>query len=102
MNMSIFEALMLISFGAAWPIQLYKSYTSRRTAGKSIAFSYVVIFGYLAGITHKILYSKDIVLGLYILNLLMVAADVFLYYRNKRIEANEVNEINEAKATVIE
>lgn len=87
--MSIFEALMLISFGAAWPIQLYKSYTSRKTAGKSIAFSYVVIFGYLAGITHKILYNRDIVLGLYILNLVMVSCDVLIYYRNKRIEANK-------------
>ncbi len=92
--MSIFEALMLMSFGAAWPIQLYKSYTSRRTAGKSIVFSYVVIFGYLAGITHKILYSRDIVLGLYILNLIMVSIDVVLYYRNKHIEESE------AKATV--
>lgn len=89
--MSIFEALMLISFGAAWPIQLYKSYTSRKTAGKSIAFSYVVIFGYFAGITHKILYSRDIVLGLYILNLIMVSCDVLIYYRNKRIEAKEAN-----------
>ena len=84
---------MLMSFGAAWPIQLYKSYTSRRTAGKSIVFSYVVIFGYLAGITHKILYSRDIVLGLYILNFIMVSCDVLLYYRNKRIEANEAKTI---------
>ena len=87
--MSIFEALMLMSFGAAWPIQLYKSYTSRRTAGKSVVFSYVVRFGYLAGITHKILYSRDIVLGLYILNLIMVTIDMVLYYRNKHIEASE-------------
>jgi hypothetical protein len=86
---SIFEALMLMSFGAAWPIQPYKSYTSRRTAGKSIVFSYVVIFGYLAGITHKILFSRDIIMGLYILNLIMVSIDVVLYYRNKHIEAEE-------------
>ncbi|PYG87840.1 hypothetical protein LY28_01860 [Ruminiclostridium sufflavum DSM 19573] len=89
--MSIFEALMLLSFGAAWPIQLYKSYTSRKTAGKSIAFSYVVLFGYISGITHKLLYSRDIVLGLYFLNLVMVLCDMLLYYRNKRIEAREAN-----------
>ncbi len=84
---------MLMSFGAAWPIQLYKSYTSRRTAGKSIVFSYVVLFGYIAGITHKILYSRDIVMGLYILNFIMVSCDVLIYYRNKRIEANEAKTI---------
>lgn len=89
--MSIFEALMLLSFGAAWPMQLYKSYVSRKTGGKSIAFSYVVIFGYLAGITHKILYSRDIVMVLYIINLIMVSIDVYLYYRNKGIEKKEAN-----------
>jgi hypothetical protein len=87
--MSIFEALMLLSFGAAWPTQIYKSYTSRKTAGKSVAFLYIVIFGYLAGITHKILYSRDIVMVLYIINLLMVSADIYLYYRNKAIEKKE-------------
>jgi hypothetical protein len=87
--MSIFEALMLLSFGAAWPTQIYKSYTSRKTAGKSIAFLYIVIFGYLAGITHKILYSRDFIMVLYVFNLLMVSIDIFLYYRNRGIEKKE-------------
>ena len=90
--MSIFEALMLLSFGAAWPTQIYKSYTSRKTAGKSIAFLYIVIFGYLCGITHKILYSRDIVLVLYLINLVMVSIDVCIYYRNKSIEKSELLE----------
>jgi hypothetical protein len=87
--MSLFEALMLLSFGAAWPTQIYKSYKSRKTAGKSVAFLYIVLFGYLCGITHKILYSRDIVLVLYIINFVMVSADVFLYYRNKALENKE-------------
>ena len=87
--MSIFEALMLLSFGAAWPVQIYKSYTSKKTAGKSVMFLYIVVFGYLCGITHKILYSRDIVMILYIINLLMVSADILLYYRNKRYEKME-------------
>ena len=87
--MSIFEALMLLSFGAAWPVQIYKSYTSKKTAGKSVMFLYIVVFGYLCGITHKILYSRDIVMILYIINLLMVSTDILLYYRNKRYEKME-------------
>ena len=87
--MSIFEALMLLSFGAAWPVQIYKSYTSKKTAGKSVMFLYIVVFGYLCGITHKILYSRDIVMILYIINLLMVSTDILLYYRNKRYENME-------------
>ncbi|EGD45915.1 hypothetical protein Cpap_0516 [Ruminiclostridium papyrosolvens DSM 2782] len=87
--MSIFEALMLLSFGAAWPAQIYRSYKSRKTAGKSIAFLYILIFGYLCGITNKILYQRDIVLALYIINLFMVSTDICLYYRNKKIEKTE-------------
>lgn len=85
--MSIFEALMLLSFGAAWPTQIIKSYTSRSTKGKSILFLFIVIFGYLCGITHKVLFSRDIVMVLYIVNLIMVSTDIALYYRNKAIES---------------
>lgn len=84
--MSIFEAGMLICFGIAWPISLVKSYKSRSTGGKSPLFSIVIIVGYLLGITHKILYSCDFVMVLYILNLLMVSADLCLWFRNRRLE----------------
>lgn len=89
--MSIFEALMLLSFGAAWPVQIYKSYTSGKTAGKSVLFLYILVFGYLCGIVHKILNSRDIVLFLYILNLVMVSTDICLYYRNKALERKELS-----------
>jgi len=36
--MSMFEIIMLVCFGAAWPFSIYKSYTSRSNAGKSIFF----------------------------------------------------------------
>ncbi len=84
--MSIFEAGMLICFGLAWPVNIYKSITSRSTKGKSVFFLYVVEVGYVSGIIHKLLYSPDLILGLYILNLLMVLADIILYYRNRRHE----------------
>ena len=85
-SMSIFEAGMLICFGLAWPVNIYKSITSRSTKGKSVFFLYVVEVGYVSGIIHKLLYSPDLILGLYILNLLMVLADIILYYRNRRYE----------------
>ena len=46
----------------------------------------VVELGYISGIIHKLLYSRDIVMALYILNALMVAADITLYIINKRRE----------------
>lgn len=84
--MSLFEALMLICFGAAWPVSIYKSYTSRTCAGKSVIFLYIVLLGYAAGLTHKILHSRDWVIALYALNGLMVVIDIALYYRNKKIQ----------------
>lgn len=86
MHMSIFEAGMLICFGFAWPINIYKSLKSRSTGGKSMFFSIVVDIGYIFGIIHKLLYSPDIVLYLYILNLLMVTFDLCLYFRNRKWE----------------
>ena len=84
---SIFEAMMLICFGVAWPASIYKSWTSRTTAGKSLVFLLIVEAGYIAGLTHKILYNRDAVLFLYLLNGLMVLADIFLYVRNYHLQA---------------
>lgn len=83
--MSPFEIIMLLCFGAAWPFSIYKSYKSRKNTGKSVAFLYVVILGYIAGILHKLIYNYDAVIFLYALNCVMVTTDILLYYRNKRL-----------------
>ncbi|HCO18429.1 MAG TPA: hypothetical protein DIT39_02280 [Tissierellales bacterium] len=86
--MSIFEAIMLLCFGAAWPFSIIKSYKSRSVAWKSPYFLIVVIIGYISGIINKLLYSNDIIMYLYILNLLMVATDLAIYYRNVKLAKN--------------
>jgi len=87
--MSIFEAIMLICFGLAWPLSIYRSWKSRSTAGKSLSFLIVVMVGYASGITHKILFSMDNVIYLYLANAIMVFADILLYLRNKKLYSNE-------------
>ena len=87
--MSIFEIIMLVCFGAAWPASIYRSYVSRATAGKSLLFLLIVEVGYVAGIFHKVLNSRDLVIYLYILNGIMVFADILLYWRNRRIESRQ-------------
>ena len=84
--MRIFEAGMLLCFGAAWPLNIYKSVKSRTAAGRSMMFQWAILVGYICGIIHKILYSNDIVLYLYILNFVMVAIDTVLYLRNKKLD----------------
>lgn len=83
--MSIFEIGMLVCFGFAWPTAIYKSIKSKSIEGKSLLFIYVIMFGYMFGITHKIIFSPDFVVFLYIINLLMVFTDLMLYYRNKKL-----------------
>lgn len=84
--MSVFEIIMLLCFGMAWPFSIYKSYTSKQTKGKSVVFLLVIVIGYLSGIIHKLLYNRDWVVLLYMLNLLMVSADITLFFRNRRLE----------------
>lgn len=87
--MSVFEVVMLVCFGAAWPVSICKSYTSRQNSGKSFLFLVIVLVGYLSGIIHKLAYSPDYVTVLYILNFTMVFADMMLYLRNRRFMAAE-------------
>lgn len=92
--MSIFEAGMLICFGAAWPVNIYKSYKTRSAAGKSLPFLLIVIAGYICGIIHKLLFSRDVVLYLYLLNLAMVCIDLALYVRNRRYDMDKLEPQN--------
>ena len=83
--MSLFEILMLLCFGAAWPVSLWKSWTSRTNAGKSVLYLFVIVAGYAAGIVHKLLANPDLVICLYALNMTMVSADIVLSFRNDRL-----------------
>lgn len=88
--MSIFEVIMLICFGAAWPFSIYKSIKSKSVDGKSPMFLMIVLLGYLSGIMHKILYNYDIVIYLYIINFLMVSIDLYLYFRNSKFNKEKI------------
>ena len=90
----ILEVVMIVSFGASWPLNVIKSYKARSTKGKSLAFLCLIFFGYIAGILSKLLNesymmslaSKWYVLFFYVLNLVMVGIDLMLYFRNKALD----------------
>jgi hypothetical protein len=86
--MSYFELGMIISFGIAWPVNIYKTIKTKGTLSKSILFSIIIMTGYVLGITHKIFYSLDWVIIAYIINFGMVLADLLLYrkFKNKKGE----------------
>ena len=90
----IFEIIMILSFGASWPMNVMKSYKARSTRGKSLGFLLLISFGYVAGIISKFLNeaymasfaSKWYVLFFYVLNLCMVCVDLLLYVRNYKLD----------------
>ena len=82
--MSIFEALMLICFGLAWPFSIYKSWKTGQNGSKSLLFLTALLMGYLSGIIHKILYNFDGIIYLYILNTMMVSIEIVFFIRNKK------------------
>jgi hypothetical protein len=84
--MSVFEAGMLVCFGLSWPVNIYKSIKSRTAAGRSVVFLYLIWVGYLSGIINKLLYNFDLIVWLYVLNLVMVSVDMVLYYRNRGLD----------------
>lgn len=95
-----FEIIMVASFGASWPINVIKSYKTRTTKGKSLLFICLIFFGYIAGIASKLINKaymaafsqKWYVLVFYVLNLIMVGADLLLYIRNKKLDKEQNNE----------
>lgn len=90
----LLEIIMIVSFGVSWPLNVIKSYKARTTKGKSFSFLCLIFFGYIAGIASKLVnesYMASIgekwyVLFFYVLNLLMVGADLCLYARNFRLD----------------
>ncbi|MCU0575321.1 MAG: hypothetical protein MUD15_00670 [Desulfobacterota bacterium] len=89
--MSIFEVIMLVCFGSAWPASIYKSSVSRTAKGKSMTFLIIVFTGYIAGILHKVFYNLDWVVTLYAINGLMVLVDIGLTRRNKAFDLRGVS-----------
>ena len=92
--MNIFESIMLVCFGFAWPLSIYKSFVSKKTAGKSLLFLIVLQIGYVAGVLFRLTEYWDnpgktisINLYLYIHNFIMITIDELLFLRNRKLEA---------------
>ena len=89
-----FEIMMIVLFGASWPMNVMKSYKARTAKGKSILFLGFIFVGYIAGIISKFVNvdymanfaSKWYVLVFYFINISMVGADIVLYIRNKKLD----------------
>lgn len=106
--MSLLEVTMLMCFGVSWPLSIAKIVRSRAVAGKSPAFLSVILLGYAAGIAHKLIYARDWVLSLYVLNFCMVAFDMALYLhyscetRHRKLVRVEPQPVGQFEDTMVE
>ncbi len=81
------EALMLICFGMSWPISVYKNIKAGTAKSMSLQFILLIIFGYVAGITAKIInHNISYVLIVYIFNLVVVTINLGVYFYNRKLD----------------
>ena len=82
--MGLLEAIMLACFAASWPISIIKALRTQQVAGKSPLFMLLICIGYACGIARKLLTGADWVTALYTFNMLLVAADLALWFHYTR------------------
>ncbi|MCF0136485.1 MAG: hypothetical protein HUJ69_08710 [Lachnospiraceae bacterium] len=84
---SVFEAIMLISFGFSWPVNAVKAYKLRTAKSTSLAFLLLIEVGYVCGILAKILSGNiNYVIFFYILNFVIVSSNIIIYFRNRKLD----------------
>ena len=84
---SILETVMLVCFGFSWPLNVIKAYRAGTAKGTSLPFILLIITGYIAGISAKLLTGQiNYVLIAYILNLAIVSLNVVVYFRNVSLD----------------
>lgn len=89
---SILEATMLVCFGLSWPMNVMKALRARSAKNMSLPFILLIIAGYIAGISAKLMLNQvNYVLVVYFINLAVVSMNLLVYFRNKRLDmAKEV------------
>lgn len=81
----ILETVMLVCFGASWPVSVIKNIKAKTAKSMSLQFILLIIIGYLAGIAGKIINGNyNYVLIAYLVNLLFVSVNLAVYFINKR------------------
>ena len=77
----LLETIMLICFGLSWPVSLVRT-LRQKSAGASISFMCLILAGYFAGITAKVMsFGFNLVFYVYLLNILMVSTNLIVTIR---------------------
>ena len=91
---SILETVMLLCFGFSWPLNVIKAYRAKTAKGTSLPFILLIITGYIAGISAKLISGQiNYVLIAYVLNLAIVSLNVIVYFRNLSLDKRRLQEM---------
>lgn len=83
----ILETVMLLCFGASWPISVIKNIKAKTAKTMSLQFIMLIILGYIAGISAKIISHRiNYVLIVYLFNLICVSINLVVYFINRRYD----------------
>lgn len=83
----ILETIMLVCFGFSWPLNLIKAYKARTAKSTSLPFILLIITGYIAGISAKLVHGNiNYVLVAYLINLAIVSLNLVVYFRNAALD----------------
>lgn len=93
----VFETVMLVCFGVSWPFSIARTLRVRKADGKSLVFLALILIGYMAGVTAKIVHAAqagarpEAVTALYALNACLVCTDLVLCarFRSTNVPAEE-------------
>ena len=80
----VLESIMLICFGLSWPVSVVKNIKAHTAKSMSLPFILLIITGYIAGISSKIInHNFSYVLAIYFFNLFVVSLNVVVYFINR-------------------
>ena len=83
----ILETVMLVCFGFSWPMSLIKNIKARTARSMSLKFIILIMLGYIAGISAKLVSGQiNYVLIVYVINLIVVSMNLVVYFINRKYD----------------
>lgn len=92
---------MLVCFGCSWPMSVYKNIKAKTAKSMSLPFILLIITGYICGIAAKLITNTiNYVLAVYLLNLIIVSADLAVYFINRKHDIEESKKAAKADSEI--
>lgn len=87
MTTELLEMIMLVCFGISWPVSLVRNVRAKTAKSMSLGFILLIIVGYIAGISAKIMaHNYSFVLAVYAFNLIAVSLNLVVYFVNRHYD----------------